>query len=229
MLTQYDIDKLMQEIQANGSCKLYFAANLLETREGFIEEFVYKCNPRYKVVELECTGFNNAYFEYVNYKNNPSNYHIEEETCYYDISQKYIHYYTVPNAEASYTKDINPRMPSLIYGARRKYYKDGEFIKEYSDPSPIKEIYTNTLEFGDYTSSQALQLYNDHKLDWKYRKLDNGEDVDGVLFYYVTSNHYIIEIRNFPRLEKPLVDVTLKTPYFKSHEEAEYAIQQLEA
>lgn len=229
MLTQYDVDKLMQEIQENGSCKLYYTAHLVETREGFLDEYIYKSVPKFKVIELECTGFNNALFERFNFADHPENYHTEEEICFYDINSKYIHYYTSPNTQESYTELFNSRMPSIVYGVRRKYYKNGEFVKEYNDPSPIKEVYVNALEYGDYTRAQSNSAFEANKLDWKYKKLENKEDVDGVLYDYVTSDWYILDINNFPRVEKPLINTNQKTAYFTSHEAAEFAIQQLNA
>lgn len=229
MLTQYDIDKLMQSIQAGNDTYLYYVAHMIEPREGFLDELIYKSVSRFKVIKIKVTGIQNAFFEYLNYKENPDNYHVEEEECYYDISSKYIHYYITPNGTGNYSKDFNSRMPSMIYGYKRKLYKDGNLYKDIVDPSPIKEVYTNAIEYGDCTPAQALSQLNAGNLDWKYRKLTNGENVDGIIYDYVTSDWYVLDVENFPRTEKPLININQKTAYFMDHESAEFAIQQLQA
>ena len=92
MLTQNNLDLLMQNIQAGKKTYIYYVASLVETREGYIEELKYKSVPEYKVVKLNLTNIENAYIELRNYKNHPEQYHVEEEECYYDIYTRYVHY-----------------------------------------------------------------------------------------------------------------------------------------
>ena len=152
MLTQANIDALMQQIQNGRKTYIFYIASLVETREGYLEELKFKSVPEYKVVKLEVTNIENAYIELRNYKNHPENYHIEEEECWYDIYTKYVHYYIVPNSQGPYEKDFNPRMPSNIYGFKRILYNRGVLTQDYVDPSPIKEVYTNALQYGNYNT-----------------------------------------------------------------------------
>ena len=230
MLTQHDLDILMQEIQENGSAIIYYVAHMIEIREGILDEHVYKSNSQFKVIKLNLTNIYNAYFEYKNYLNNPSNYHEESEESYYDPFTRYINLYTVPNGNNTYTKDFNPRMPSIIYGYRRKinYLTTGTSII-VNDPTPVSVIYTNNLEYGDLNKSQITASFNDHKLDWKYQKLNRKINVDGVEYEYITSDWYILDITNFPKVEKPLINVKQHSAYFTNIESAFNYIEQLES
>lgn len=229
MLTQANIDALMQQIQNGRKTYIFYIASLVETREGYLEELKFKSVPEYKVVKLEVTNIENAYIELRNYKNHPENYHIEEEECWYDIYTKYVHYYIVPNSQGPYEKDFNPRMPSNIYGFKRILYNRGVLTQDYVDPSPIKEVYTNALQYGNYNTTEIVQAYDNGKLDWKYIYLPNGMVVDGIEYHYLTSDYYILDIKNFPRVEKPLINVNQKTPFYMTNEDAQSAIKEFNA
>lgn len=236
MLTQYDIDKMKQEFQKGNLVDLYYVASLIELREGVVDEHTYKSFPKYRIIKIKCRDVVNAYFEYLNFVNNPDNYHTEEEEVWYseDDDGKYINYYTVPNKENSYEKDFNSSMPSIIYGVRRKLfyrYQGTEEIREFNEPSPIKPVYTNTIEYGDLSQSEAEQAQNSGLLDWKYYKVDSDHSVidDGIEYFNITSNYYILDIVNFPRTEKPLINVKEKCAYFLDRCEAFNYMKQLEA
>ena len=230
MLTEKDLDLLMQQIQSGQDVYLYYVAHMIEPREGLMDEHFFKSLSKFKVIKIQLTGIQNAYFEYLNYVENPSNYHVETEESYYDCRSKYIHYYTVPNAKESYDNEFNPRMPSIIYGYRRKFrdlvkHED----KEMSDVSPVKIKYTNALYYGDKNSDEVTDAFTDGKLDWKYRKLNNPESVDGIEFNYITSNWYILDIKNFPTVEKPLINTQQYCSYFRNLVDAFNFLEQLKA
>lgn len=229
MLTQNNLDLLMQNIQAGKKAYIYYVASLVETREGYIEELKYKSVPEYKVVKLNLTNIENAYIELRNYKNHPEQYHIEEEECYYDIYTRYVHYYVVKNSEGPYEKDFNPRYPSNIYGYKKYLYNKGTLVQDYIDPSPIKEIYTNAIQYYGKSTIEAKNLYDAGKLDWKYIYLPNGIISDGIEYSYLTSDYYVLDIENFPKVEKPLINVKQKTPYFMTNEDAQSAIKEFNA
>lgn len=216
MLTQYDIDTLMQKIQNNEPAYIYYIAHMVEMRESLLEEYSYKSNSDFIVVRLRVNNISNAYFEYLNYLANPNNYHEESETVYYDRQTEHTNFYTVSNDSVTGNdKFFNSRMPSIIYGRRRRIYDMIEHKeKEISDDSPVKVLYANTLEYGDISGDNALVLYNNGNLDWKYRKLKNPANVDGIDYNYITSNWYILDIKNFPRTEKPLIKINELNAYF---------------
>ena len=55
MLTQYNIDKLMQSIQNGEEVFLYYIAHNIELREGIIDEHQYKSVNKFKPIkELIC-------------------------------------------------------------------------------------------------------------------------------------------------------------------------------
>ena len=228
MLTEKDLDLLMQQIQSGQDTYLYYVAHMIEPREGLMDEHFFKSSSKFKVIKVRITDIQNAYFEYLNYVKNPSNYHVETEESYYDYKSKYIHYYTVPNAKESYDNEFNPRMPSIIYGYRRKFrdlvkHED----KEMSDVSPVKIKYTNALYYGDKNSDEVTDAFTDGKLDWKYKKLNNPELVDGIEFNYITSNWYILDIKNFPTVEKPLINTQQYCSYFRNLVDAFNFLEQL--
>lgn len=226
MLTQLDIDELQIKIQDGEQPEVFYVCHLIEPRESVIDEYKYKSVSKFKVIPVKISRISNAYFEYLNYVNNKSNYHIEEEVSYYtnQESKKYTHRYIVPN-EPSGNKDINPRMPSIIYGSVVEK-EDGSLI--HLD-SPVKAIFTNALECAELSRDEVLQLYHNNHLNWKYMTLENKEIVDGIEYKYVTSNWYILECVNFPRTEHILINVKDKTAYFRTLDEAFSAIEQLEA
>ena len=229
MLNQRDIDLIMQDIQSGKDVYIYYVAHHVELREGLLDEHIRKSVSQFKPVKVKITGIKNAYFEYLNFLNNPENYHTESEEVYYDPVTKYIHYYTVPNGKESYSKDLNSRLPSAIYGYRRQIIVDGNTAKEHIDPSPVKEVYTNALEYGDLVGTDITNAFNNGKLDWKYMKLDNMAIVDGIEYKYITSDWYILEIENFPRPEMPLVNIDQHCAYFRDLADAFYDIDQLVA
>lgn len=226
MLTQNNIDEIMQRLQSGRKAYIYYVASAVEMREGYIEELKFKSIPEYRCIRLEVTDIENAYIEYRNFKNHPEQYHIEEEELWYDTKTKYVHYYMVPNSEGPYEKDINPRMPSNIYGYKRHLYSKGTLVQDTIDPSPIKEVYTNAIQYYNKSTVEAKALYDDGKLDWKYIYLPNGIVVDGIEYSYLTSDYYILDIKNFPRVEKPLVNVNQKTPFYMTNEDAQSAISE---
>ena len=230
MITQENIDSMMLDIQDNKDVYIYYIAHMVECREGYIDEYKFKSVQDFRVLKLKVNSISNAYFEYLNYKNNPSKYHTEQEESYLDEFTKYIYYYTVPNKANNtvYTKDFNPRMPSIVYGVRRKVYRSGILVGDYSDPSPILPEYIKTMEYSNLSSSEVTRRFNNHKLDWKYQKRSTPIINDGISYNYITSDWYILDIENFPRTEKPLINVKQKTAYFMSNIDAQYYLKQLQ-
>lgn len=226
MLNQYDIDKIHQTIQKDGFCTVYYVAETTELREGFLDESHFKSAQRYKVVEVKITDVINAYHEYLNYTKNTDNYHEESETVYYDRVTKVTHYYFVPNGDTSYTKDLNPRMPSVIYGYVQKFVK-GDNINVEVSKSLVKPVFTNALEYGDLKGNDIIEAYNSKKLDWKYVTLDNKAIVDGIEYKYGTSKYYILTLENFPTIEKPLICTDQKSSFFMTSDDAFNFVDQL--
>ena len=227
MLNQKDIDQLMLNIQSGAGAYLYYIAHRVECRETHIDEYQYKSAQDFRVLKLKVNNVSNAYFAYLDFIEHPEDYHTEQEEAYNDEFTKYVYYYTVPNIEVPYTKDLNPRVPSMIFGLRRKLYKSGILIGDYSDPSPIKPKYTNNLEYGNLDQAQIESKYEHGDLDWKYMKLRSPLDDDGILYNYITSNWYILDIENFPRVEKPLINTEQKTAYFINNYDAQSYLKQL--
>ena len=229
MLNQKDIDDIMLKLQAGERAYLYYAAGKTELK-GITDsqEFSHKDEPRYIPIKVEVTNIQNAFFEYLKYKNNPDMFKIEEEEVWYDPNTKYIHRYISPIVD-EFSAEFNSRTPSAIYGVRRDVYKKGILIKSYTDPTPVKEVYTNAIEYGDLSNAEVLEKIDDGSLSWKYMKLEDGEVVDGLRFNYVTSNWYILTISNWAKVEKPLINIKDKCAFFTSVRDAYYAIDQLEA
>lgn len=227
MLSQADIDTLMIMIQSNTPAYIYYAAHMIEGREtDILDEHSYKDVSEFKVVKVEVQDIQNAYFEYLNYVNHPENYHIEEEEFYYHPSAKYMQCFVTPNNKTSYSKDINARIPSIIYGFDRKVYDEG-VIKEIHDPSPVKAIFTNALEYGEMKTDKVAAEIKSGNLDWKYMKLDSPEIVDGIEYNYVTSDWYILTLKNYPMIEKPLINIKQHSGYFLDIQDAFRYIEQL--
>lgn len=234
MLSEYDIDTLAYEIVQGRVPEVYYVAHMIEPREGVMDEHVYKSVSRFKVIKVKIKSIKNAYIEYLNYINHKSNYHIEEEECYYDRFTKYINEYVVPNTSST-GDDIlpfNPRMPSIIYGYARKITnsKTGQ-SEDIINPSPIKVKYLNTegLSFKTMNQANVLAAINNGILNWKYIKLSHAENVDGINYSYVTSDWYILETVNFPRTEMPLINTNQYSAYFMDINDAFNYIEQLEA
>ena len=235
MLTQLEIDNIVQQIQKGEELpEIYFVAHYIECREGVIDAEQYKSISKFRIIKIKIAEIENAYFELLRYLRsggvNGEKYHIETEEEYYDTKTKYIHYYSVPNTEEPITKDINPRMPSIIYGIlRKKITEDDEVLQVINDPSPVKEVYTNELEFGDLKGKDLKEAYDSGKLDWKYMNLPAKQVVDGIEYQYVTSDWYILKAENFPRTEHILINTKTKNAYFTNLDEAYKYMQQLEA
>lgn len=228
----YDLDIIKQRLQAGEEVLLYYVASFLECREELIDEHMFKSVPYFNIIEIKCTDVVNAYYELLEYYKNPDNYHVEQEITYTNPNYKYIKYYTVKNKEASYDKDFTSSMPSIIYGKRRKLlmHQGGEdIIKEFNSPSPVKPIYTNNLEYGDLQGAALQDAINNGSLDWKYMKVDIPIEDDGIEYFYITSDYYILDIQNFPRTEKPLINVKDYSAYFLDVNDAYNYKKQLEA
>ena len=120
-------------------------------------------------------------------------------------------------------------MPSAIYGYTRKIIKsDGTTILK-NEPSPVKPVYTNVLEYGNLKGNDITKAYDDGNLNWKYMTLENTEIVDGIEYKYITSDWYVIKCDNFPRTEHILVNTKNKNAYFRNLSDAFNYIDQLEA
>lgn len=230
MFTESDIDYLANDIYNNGYSIIYYIAHMTELREDYIDELAYKSTPKFRILELKLTGIDNAYWELLNYQNHPELYHTEQEDVRLINQDKYTYYYTVPNKKTNYVKDINPRMPSAIYGKKRILYTNNVIKAEYNDPSLVKPIYTNVLKFnGISNATEILNLFDNGRLDWKYRKLDEPITVDNISFKYVTSDWYILDIENFPRIEKHMINTNKKTAFFINLWEAQSYLIELKA
>lgn len=232
MLTQYELDILMRRIQLHGYADLYYVAHMVEPREGLLDEHIYKSSSKFKVVKLKLMGVYNAFFEYLNFLDNPDEYHTEEEESYYDRFTMYKNLYTVKNSDTigPFQKDINPRSPSIVYGYRRKIIDTSNNTEiEINDPSPVKPVYTNFLVYADLTAYNLILALQEGRLDWKYKRLNPPAESDGIEYNYVTSDWYILDIANFPRTEKPLIKTKELNAYFYSLNDAFNYIEQLEA
>ena len=227
MINQYELDKLMQSIQAGTDTYIYYVASVSELREAKLDEHQYKSNNKFVVVKYKFNSATNALFEYQTYLNDPSKYHMETDDCFYDVNTEYIHYYTVPNYKTSYSKPFNRNYPSIIYGYREQVFVNGEQTRDHTNPSMVKEVYTNKLEYGDYTEAQARNALN--KLKWKYKTLNPKVIVDGIEYTYLTSDWYILDIENFPKMELALINTNEKNAFFTNLSDAFEYIDQLNA
>ena len=205
MLTQYNIDTMMQDIQAGKDVYIFYVAHMAQTRECRLDEHIYKSVSQFKAIKVKVSDIVNAWFEHSNFKSNPSQYRVETEVELYDEFSTYTHYYTVKNLSSSYKLDINARFPSIIYGVRRSITDRYGEVHDISDPTPVKEYYTNTLVYGDLAGTDITTQYKKGNLNWKYKTLSPAEEVDGISFNYVTSNYYILTLDNYPMIEKPLI------------------------
>ena len=227
MLNQQDIDNLMLSIQSGVDTYVYYIAHMVECRESYIDEYQYKSAQEFRVLKLKVNGITNAYFKYLDFAKHPEYFHTEKEEAYNDEFTKYVYYYNVPNTKPPYQKDLNPRLPSAIYGVRRILYKSGIIIGDYTDPSPIKPIYTNNIEYGDLSLGIANERLNSGLLDWKYMKLSAPISNDGIDYRFITSDWYILNIENFPRTEMPLINTKQKTAYFMTNNDAQSYMREL--
>jgi hypothetical protein len=227
MLTEKEIDKLMQRIQAGETVYIYYIAHGIEGRERWLDEHQYKSLSRFKVVRVELTDIQNAYPEWVYYRSHPDEYHVEEEIEYHRKETTYYHYYMTKNTSGPYNLDINPRMPSIIYGRTKRVYVDNELVQETHERSPVMQRYTNFPKYGDLYGTELSQALESGKMDWKYTKLAAPADVDGIMYNYAYSNWYILTLRNYPSIEKPLICAGERSSYFVDLEDAFFYIDQL--
>lgn len=230
MLTQYEIDTIMKTLQSGEKVYLYYVTHMIESPKDLLNIDFYKCDSKFKVVKIEIKGVKNAYFEYLNYRMNPNDYHIESETCYYDGTGKRNNYYIVPNSTGPYESEINPRIPSVIYGHvnQEKYDESTGEITQKVDNSLIDFVYTNSITYGDCTPNEAFYAFVDGKLDWKYRKLMDAVPIDGVAYEYITSDWYVLDVK-FPCVELPLINTHISNSYFMNLNDALGYMEQLEA
>lgn len=214
MLTQNNIDELAELIRTDGKAPIFYIAHNTELREGYIDEFSYKTVPGYRVLELSLTGITNAYWELLEWQAHPEAYHTEAEEAYLDIDTKYVYHYTVRNKQQNYVNEFNPRMPSAIYGTKRMLYRRNVLVGDYNDPSPIKPIFTNVLQYNGLPNDRVMALFDNHELDWKYRELEEPEKLNGAPHKYITSDWFVFDIANFIRSEKHMVCAGQKTAFF---------------
>ena len=232
MLTQKDIDNLKLKIQSGETPTLFYVCDYNETRNNNERNAGYKTDHKYKVIEVKIKDIHNAYYEYLNYINNPGDYHMEEEIEHYDYmtDHSFIRKYIVKNPEEYYTKDLNPRIPSSIYGERKIYDAADGGKLQYDTPSPINVLYTNKLEYGDLVGNDITAQYNKGNLNWKYMHLEEKAIVDGIEFEYLYTDWYYLETINFPTVEYPLINVrNKKCSYFLTLEEAWEFVKECEA
>ena len=232
MLTQKNIDNLKLKIQNGETPTLFYVCDYQETRNNNEANSIYKTNHKYKVIEVKISDVCNAYYEYLAFKEHPENYHVEEEYEHYDYINNHlcIRKYMVENLKESYNKDINPRIPSIIYGEKKIYSGFNGDKLSYINPSPIKPIFTNTLEYGDLKGNDVLNEYEDGNLSWKYMTLENKEIVDGIEYQYLYTDWYYLKTINFPTVEYPLINVkNNKCSYFMTLEEAWEFVKECEA
>lgn len=230
MLSQYDLDLIMQKIQGGEKAYVYYVCNSYNARKVLPEENIFGTNPSYKVVKVEVSNIYNAYFEYLNYVNNPNDYHVETETCYYGTPDKHTRQYIVPNGKGIYELDISPKMPSSIYGNHKQiYYQSTGEIVDVIDESHIECRFENALSYGDCSYEEVLEAFDNNKLDWKYKKLPTNALIDGEEYSYITSNWYVLDIKGFPMTEMPLINTFIKNEYFTDLNNALSYMEQLEA
>lgn len=216
MLNEYEIDKIMQKIQNNEPVYIYYVASESEGR-AILNPDIYKSCNRFKVIKLKVSNIKNAYFEYMNFINNPDNY-VKSSYSVFDNDAKYTYYY-------SYKKDESmPYIPSIIYGTAIGTEENIDY-----DPSPIKSVYTNNPLYGDYNFNSVENALNTNKLDWKYLRLESPINIDGIDYRYVTSNWYILDVEGFTFIEKPLINVKQLSSFFMNMDDAYNYIEQLEA
>ena len=227
MLTEKELDVLMQRLQINETVYLYYVAHGIEGRERHLDEHQYKSVSKFKVVRVELTDIVNAYQEWNYFKKNPDEYHVEEEIEFHRKETTYYHYYLTKNTEGPYEKDINPRMPSIVYGRTKRVYVGEELVQEVHERSPVMQKYTNFPVYGDLYGAALDEAIQNGSLDWKYTKLVAPADVDGIMYNYVYSNWYILTLKDYPTIEKPLIYAGERSSFFVDLEEAFNYIDQL--
>ena len=220
MLTERDIDKIHDDIVHYGSADIYYISHQVERRESYIDEVAYKSRARFKIQKLKIKDISNAYFEYLKFKERPDLYMEESEEILDKSGNKVVYYYTVPKPKQQYTQEFNPRIPSAIFGRYRKIYINDILKYEHSDPSPVKPVYTNVISYNGLDQNESLKLLRDGELSWKYRVLDHLVEVDAIKYKYLTSDWFILDIKDYCRLEQHMVNVKQKSAFFINDWEA---------
>ena len=127
MLSQYDLDSLMQTIQADGSVDIYYVAHMIEPREGILDEHIYKSSSKFKVIKVTLTDIYNAFFELLYFLDHTDEYHTEEEDSYYDRFTLYKNLYTVKNSDVIIVLDhgriIERGSHDDLLAAKGQYYR----------------------------------------------------------------------------------------------------------
>ena len=160
MLTQYDIDKLKDRIQKGETPTLYYVADFDESRENNNLDATYKSDRKYKVVEVRIRDIHNAYYDYLDYINHKDNYHEETETEYYDYMEDhaFTNRYIVKNTSGKFDKDLNPRIPSIIYGRKKvlNYYNPVRFIMENEQYNFVVKLHNMESRNSSFTEINDL-------------------------------------------------------------------------
>ena len=79
------------------------------------------------------------------------------------------------------------------------------------------------------TREEADNAMKNKKLNWKYMNLDPKAEVDGVEYEYLTSDWYILTLKNYPMVEKPLIIANQYSGYFVDIQDAFNYLEQLKA
>ena len=197
------------------------------------------------------------YMDYMKFLNDPDNsdkkYNVEQEISYYDHLTQHIDMFVVPEyTEESYPLPFNARIPSIVYGYRRQIIDTKtKSIREVSDPTPVSFVYTNNPSYLDKSVDEVKEMIDSGELAWKYIHFGHIEEYqvevlngvfetrtryvrepaisDGVEYDYLTSDWFILNIKNFPRTELPLICTNQKCAYFRDLNDALNYMDQLEA
>lgn len=225
MLKEKDIDSLYDDIQHKGYGEIYRIAHISEFKDGY-NDFRYKTHPVYRVTKSIIKSVENAYFEYLNYKNSPELYVSVSEEFYDKNGNKFVNYYMTQKPKQQYTKEHNPKSPAIIYGKRRLFYENDILKVEAMDPSIVKPIYTNALSYLDLDRDQVLSKFEAGELNWKYQKLEEPLQVDTITYKYVTSDWYLLKSDD-DLIEHKIVNVKEKSEFFTSLWEAQSYTEQI--
>lgn len=230
-ITMKQLEQLMELNPDNRF--IYYVANLLEGRTDIYGEANLKFTPKYKIVKLKVLDIKNAAIERFYYENHKNEFHSETETSYYGdpgnineliddqngfAATEYEDIFIAKNQPTgtSYTKDLNPRVPSVVYGYRRRVYDTVHQVEKIVEiPSPVSYIYTMHCNLYDKNNNYERQIivpYSD--ANWKFIQLDSPKEVDEGSFSFITSDWYLLDIENYPSIEKPLINVKEKNSYF---------------
>ena len=227
MLKMRDLDYLHYQYWNNRTLPtIYYIAHNVELREGYADEVMYKSKPGFSIIEIKVKEIRNALWELMDFQQFPDDYYTTSQTVIMSPTEKYVHYFT-----ESKIGDIRvpQRLPSIIYGVKRVLYKNGAVAVEYNDPSPVQPVYTNELSFMEHSKSVCEQLFNDGKLNWKYKEAIAGTIIDGIPYKYITSPWYILKTDDLYHLEHHLVNVNQKNAFFLYPQDALSYKEELEA